>query len=1202
MPLKSVVETEHFYLRQCIAMAPKIKKASKAVPKTPKPKKLSNPFSTGGGGVNFETRVQASFAVLMLAGGASPCTRTWPIRAIHLQAKHIGIETDDIVVEAREPHATRKSRLLGQIKHDIAFTEKNDTFSEVIAAAWIDFSKNIDRGLDAFALITGPLSGTDLELRTVLEWARTSGTADEFFKKVSLSNFSSANKQAKLKAVLHHLKAANNGVTVNEEEAWSFLKSFHVLQYDLDIAGGVNRAFLTCIISQFGTAGSEGTWARVIEAVRDINQSAGTITVETLPPELVECFRARPEVTISRELLPPQSLSSTTRATNANNPVIAIAQLVGTWSEASRADQEYVSKLAGETYDEFSRKLSVELNMSGTVLRHRSGIWSVTDREECWEVGSSYIFDRHLKLVQQHATRALSQDDNSLLASDVEIENPDSADSYSRQLRSSFADTLALMTTRSAALIHCRSDVVKGIPQAVVSQCLRGGGWLRIASLDRELAVLAEAAPEAFLAEIEGKAREGATIRYLFSLERGGVFARTRTTGLLWGLESLAWSSNFLGRVTLLLGGLDALDTGGQWANRPLESLKSIFLPWHPQTSASLATRTSSLRALGREHPSAAWAVYVAALPGVTQSTSGTHRPKWQDFGEFEAAKLTRKDYFDEINLYTESLLDLAASRPEYLSDLAEHLPNLPPTALIQAIKLIDDNVHALRESGRDERVWTVIRDTARKHTAFANAEWAMPTSSVAAIEALASRLQPDNPTLRYRDRFGVTDPLSYDRESTWQQRREKIESLQKEAVQEIWVVGGLPEVVAFATSVSRPRAVGAALAKLDHASVPLTELQRWAESDSEQLRDLLTGYTEQNFATQDGEWLQALELSQWDPDAAAKVIAALPFSRPTWDFVETLLARKDGLYWKSVAIGFVENKRDAHYVVKKLLANGRPDSAVHVLHSYMFRFGGLDTKDAVKALLALAGTKLIGTVIYEVEGLIKRLQDAGNAKALDLQRIEWAYLDLLVQKERETFAKTLEQRLADEPDFFLEMLGRIYRPNDASPKEPTDQDRRNAAAATRLLLSWRTPPGQKINDGFSEASFHAWLEQFVEKAKVPGYLDVGLSRLGQVLIHGPTDPSGFWINRVIAAALNSAEFDRLRSGYCTGLYNARGAYWVDPTGAPERALAEQYHHQAEAAEQQGFIRLAASVRALAKEYDQEASSVTERFNLDAED
>ncbi|EJL6401067.1 hypothetical protein ATY35_19090 [Vibrio cidicii] len=52
-----------------------------------KKKKLSNPFSTGGGGVYFEAHVQASFVTIMLTGGHAPCLPCWPIAEIKLQGK-----------------------------------------------------------------------------------------------------------------------------------------------------------------------------------------------------------------------------------------------------------------------------------------------------------------------------------------------------------------------------------------------------------------------------------------------------------------------------------------------------------------------------------------------------------------------------------------------------------------------------------------------------------------------------------------------------------------------------------------------------------------------------------------------------------------------------------------------------------------------------------------------------------------------------------------------------------------------------------------------------------------------------------------------------------------------------------------------------------------------------------------------------------
>jgi hypothetical protein len=91
--------------------------------------------------------------------------------------------------------------------------------------------------------------------------------------------------------------------------------------------------------------------------------------------------------------------------------------------------------------------------------------------------------------------------------------------------------------------------------------------------------------------------------------------------------------------------------------------------------------------------------------------------------------------------------------------------------------------------------------------------------------------------------------------------------------------------------------------------------------------------------------------------------------------------------------------------------------------------------------------------------------------------------------------------------------------------------------------------------------------------------LEVALNLIGEVLIHTPPDPKGLWIHRAVAAALNDRDADDLRNGYSTGIYNSRGAYFVDPTGKPERELAEQFRSKAEEVEDAGFQRFAVSLK-----------------------
>lgn len=74
-------------------------------------KQLSNPISTGGGGGNFETRVQASFVILMLLKVKVAFLWHLPVTKVLLQRRFEGYHTEDVVVELGEGDIKRK--LLG---------------------------------------------------------------------------------------------------------------------------------------------------------------------------------------------------------------------------------------------------------------------------------------------------------------------------------------------------------------------------------------------------------------------------------------------------------------------------------------------------------------------------------------------------------------------------------------------------------------------------------------------------------------------------------------------------------------------------------------------------------------------------------------------------------------------------------------------------------------------------------------------------------------------------------------------------------------------------------------------------------------------------------------------------------------------------------------------------------------------------------
>lgn len=256
-------------------------------------KQQSNPFSTGGGGGNFETRVQAAFVVLMLTGRIAPCLPSWPITKIKLQGRYAGFHTDDFIVFAQDPDSEIEAKLLAQLKHSISITEGNDTFGEVILAAWNDFNNPsiFDTETDAFALITGPLSASEINnTRTLLEWARHCQDEKEFIQKVNTSGFSNETKRSKLEVFRYHLNNANDGNDVSDVQLWKFMKIFYLLGYDLDTESGCSLSLVQSLIAQSSTGNASLLWSSILDTVQTGNQNAGTITLENLPEEIRRAF------------------------------------------------------------------------------------------------------------------------------------------------------------------------------------------------------------------------------------------------------------------------------------------------------------------------------------------------------------------------------------------------------------------------------------------------------------------------------------------------------------------------------------------------------------------------------------------------------------------------------------------------------------------------------------------------------------------------------------------------------------------------------------------------------------------------------------------------------------------------------------------------------------------------------------------------
>lgn len=1043
-------------------------------------KNLSNPFSTGGGGFHFEAHVQASFVALMLTGGYAPCLPCWPVGEVKLQGKIEGFDTDDLIVFVENANKKERWKMLGQIKHSIAITQGSTVFGEVMQAAWNDFNKPelFSKGKDIITLITGPLSATDEHnVQWLLNQAKHTKNAEEFFRNVQQAIFSPSKSYEKLKVIQYHLKAANGGNGVPREDLYSFLNHFYLLDYDLGNDFGVVLSLLYSHISQFQHRDPQWVWARIVEIVRTWNKDGGTITPDKLPEDLLEAFKIKAMIEIPEAFKMPEERPKTDLAQHPDATYLALAILIGAWDEKTKGDIEILAE----------------------------------------------------------------------------------------------AD------------------------------------WVTWGSLNDLLPTLAEVAPDEFIKAVENALRmPTCPFAQLFEQEGEGTFGRNYLTGLLWALEGLAWDEQYLVRVCVILGELASRDPGGRWTNRPSNSLATIFLPWHPHTLASFDKRKVAVEILLKECPDVAWNLIIQLLPGQQKFSFGSNKPKWREVIPDDREKgVTKKEYWQQVSFYAELAVKAAGNNIPRLSELIDYFDRLPKPAFDQLIEVLpSQTITGLPEDQR-LMLWEHLRKFIIRHRRFSDAKRALSEEQFTCIEKVSEKLAPTNPFHLYQHLFADRDFDLYEKNSDWEEQRKILKARREAAVMEIFQKTGIEGVIRFAVSVVSAGQVGHTLGVIADEVIEQTLLPSFLDTVDIKRKDLVSGFIWSRFCSGGWKWCDDIDKSEWTPKQIGHFLACMPFTKEVWDRASQWLQENQDEYWSHTGAHAYQADGDLAIAIEKLIEYGRPHAAISCLSWLRHAKQPINVEQCVQALLAALSFKeeIYAMDRYHIVELIKFLQSEPSVTQKYLFKVEWAYLPLL-DRHSGADPKLLESMLAGDPEFFCEAIRMIYRSKkEKQPsKEPTEATKAIADNAWQLLYEWRTPPGTQEDGTFNAEHFNDWLQRVKYICIESGHLEVALIKIGEVLIHAPPDPDGLWVHRAVATALNEHDAEDIRDGYSVGIYNSRGAYCVDPTGKPEKELAEQFRRKSEEVENAGFQRFAFTLRVLAARYEREAERIINEYRERGDD
>jgi len=1192
-------------------------------------KKYTSPISAAGDGYVFEHSVQAFFVIQMITGGLVPRIDNCEVTRIVLQAERYGRKTDDCEVTLKDlNNPSREKTLLVQVKRNIRLSRGE--FAKTIKDAWNDFnSRNFDSTHDRIMLVTGGLDGNGIGLKNILTHIQSSyQSADQFWENYD-NKVLGRNKSERegLKHLREKLILANNGVILDREVEFKFLKSFFIIKSDMHENlfedGDINVALIHSILAQKkwkDNVSPKVVWERLCHYVATRNKDQIELLKDDLPKKLLEIFEEE-KVIRQDDVVSLQDENQLVRKAEpsknkitiktAHKKELALLCLIGEFDSANSNDKKIVSELL-RCDDGSLLDIVQEINSTDDqVLELRDTTWKVLDIKSTIEQLSKCIYDNHIDDFADIYLRILSEINPAL---DLPIDERYMANiykksrAYSATIRTGVANGMAMLANNQDILRKCSANKIANTANNTVYRLLSDNQnsklWM---SITDNASLIAQASPVQFLSRLEStlKIKNDNPIATGIKESSGDSFFQPDyMTGLYWALADLSWDKKYFSRASLVLAKIATLEID-QTENkkRSLDTILHTILPWQPKTLASLEVQHSVVEKIVDEHRAVGRELLKDLLPNMTLTTMERELPEWLDITN-TLQPVTQQELWKESSYYSNLYINTAESLQEIV-DVINSVNHLTDDTLPSFTNQLNKRLQNMTDKDR-QVVWEVLLKKINNLDRRSKDE----DERVKILKKIASDIEPEDDLCKSIYLFSNYDHdlIGY---NDWEKGKKELEEKQRESLLKILnsdnAIRQLNELI---NQAKMPYTIGSSLGSINYPSIENMLLPKFLNENKAE-KEFISNfiYTRYFYYKGDVSWVDKLDFASWNNEQKILLLLALPFSQSTWDLLD---AQQDKDltkgYWGRVD-NFqrtIDNKY-SEAAVKSLLKAKRPLAAIEYIASII-----LGTEDSVKqqidpelclqALMTSLNTteNISGTnnLQYAIGSVFKYLYDNIDYTKTNLWEVEWGCISLF-GKHGIGQPRALIYRIANDADFFCDLIKTAYKSDLPDAKHQKIDD----AIQYRLLkiLSFNdfmVMPGIDRYGIFREDNFTAWIHKAEQICKTSGHLNIAQSVIGGYLINSPEDKSGLWINKTVAKTLDQNDSVSMRSGYNMGIRNARGMHAVDETGEAEASLRDKWQNRADEIESLGFINLAASLRELAETYERERNRIIkqERF------
>ncbi|MHB8637984.1 MAG: hypothetical protein ACYC96_16110 [Fimbriimonadaceae bacterium] len=892
--------------------------------------------------------------------------------------------------------------------------------------------------------------------------------------------------------------------------------------------------------------------------------------------------------------------------------------LIDSWDNKYVGDRAAVSKLVGLPYDDAEKRATELSRAPDELLRQSAAEFGVVD-EDAWLYLSGFVDDQYLTKFEEVCIEAFGevdpQYDSGPTDEGIDLAMfPDRRGklSHSLRLRSGLAKTICYLGVMGESINEQgtrRGDVVARI--IVRGLFVQADTWQAFCSIAPWFSQFAEASPEEFLAALESTIKKNPDlIKSLFRDDsKAGFFFRGDSphVQLLWALEALAWSPEFLSRAAAALARIAEIDPGGSLGNRPDASLTKIFLPWLPGTMGTVPERLTVLERIGKVAPVVFWKLLLSLLPEAHTVASRSSEPRLRPWGHLWQDGLTNRDVWEATNDALMLAIKSAGMDGGRWATLVDYLPRLAETQFEAFEHTCRDAMSKARPEERD-KVYEALRNLVADHEAHPNSGWAMAEARMTRVRTLRDGCASSDSLRAQEWVFGDRAIFQLGPGDDFGAKDRKLAGLRQDLAAAVLLDRGVTGLIEFADRLEQPWLVGLALGQSD-ASFAERDLISEARSASENGELLALGVAAGRAAA-NPEWLWDLIKSEIEQKAPQGWIARLA----TLARVDERFAKEFQELPPAIAQAFwtrfgnravlIQDKKYSSWAIEQLLFHRMFASAITTLDYATMGDGEKPSAELAARVLEQATTPEAGATVswgavaHDVGRILDFISASGEVEPARVARLEFIFAELLTMIRRPAAINNL---MIEDPSLFVLMLRSVYKPQEGLVESsPSDDDLPPPTLSHRLLDDLRTLPGSTPGGQVDVEVLRSWVASGRKLAAAAAREMMFDIRLGEWFAHSPRGADGGFPHEAVRTIIDDLESSELENGFVIGVLNSRGVTTrhMGEGGDQERTLAASYDSDAEKAKVK-WPRTAAALRVLRDSYLDQAKQEDSRAGIE---